>query len=111
MSKKYSKKPLALAIGTTIAASISLTPVVNADQNPFGMTDLSNGYMELAEGGKKMEGSCGEGQCGGAMKEKMEEKKKVESSCGENKCGQGVCGANKKKMDESGDSSDKEESM
>ena len=95
MSKKFSKKPLAIAIGTAVAASFSMAPVANADQNPFGMTDLANGYMEIAEGEKKADGSCGEGKCGGEMKKKME--KKAEGSCGEGKCGEGKCASNKKK--------------
>ncbi len=98
MTKKFSKKHLAIAIGTAVAASFSFTPVVNAEQNPFGMTDLSNGYVELAaEGEKKADGSCGEGKCGGKMKGEME-KKKAEGSCGEGKCGEGKC-AGKKKTD------------
>jgi uncharacterized low-complexity protein len=103
MSKKFSKKPLAVAIGTAVAATFSMTPIVNAGQNPFGMTDLSSGYMELAEGEKKADGSCGEGKCGGEMKKKMEmeQKKKAEGSCGEGKCGEGKCAGNKKKAQES----------
>lgn len=89
MSKKFSKTPMAVAIGTAAAASFTMAPIANAEQNPFGMTDLSNGYMELAEGEKKAEGSCGEGKCGGKMK------KKAEASCGEGKCGEGKCAGNK----------------
>ncbi|MGR9106693.1 MAG: HvfA family oxazolone/thioamide-modified RiPP metallophore [Gammaproteobacteria bacterium] len=96
MSKKISKKPLAVVVGTAVAATFSIAPVVQAEQNPFGMTDLSSGYMHVAEGEKKMEGSCGEGKCGGKMKEEMD-KKKAEGSCGEGKCGEGKCAANKKK--------------
>ncbi|MGH8497403.1 MAG: HvfA family oxazolone/thioamide-modified RiPP metallophore [Methylococcales bacterium] len=105
MTKKFSKKHLAIAIGTAVAASFSFTPVVNAEQNPFGMTDLSNGYVELAEGEKKADGSCGEGKCGGQMKMDME--KKAEGSCGEGKCGEGKCAGNKKKDSIDGNSGDK----
>ncbi|MCI0655303.1 MAG: hypothetical protein L0Y39_12650 [Methylococcaceae bacterium] len=105
MSKKFSKKHLAIAIGTAVAASLSFTPVVNAEQNPFGMTDLSNGYMELAEGEKKTEGSCGAGKSGGEMKMDME--KKAEGSCGEGKCGEGKCAGNKKTDGTEGSSVDK----
>lgn len=105
MTKKFSKNPLAFAIGTAAAASFSFTPVVNAEQNPFAMTDLSSGYMEMAGGEKKAGGSCGEGKCGGAMKQEME--KKTEAACGENKCGEGKCAANKK-TEASGGSSTEE---
>ncbi|MGH8551529.1 MAG: HvfA family oxazolone/thioamide-modified RiPP metallophore [Methylococcales bacterium] len=101
MSKKFSKTPRALAIGTAVAATFSLTPIVNAEQSPFGMTDLASGYMQTAEGEKKADGSCGEGKCGGEMKKKMEQKKKAEGSCGEGKCGEGKCAANKNKAKES----------
>ena len=92
MSEKSFKKPLAIAMGATFAAALSASPVANADTNPFGMQDLSGGYMQLAEGkcgegkcgvGKsKNEGKCGEGKCG-------EGKSKKEGKCGEGKCGEG----------------------
>lgn len=99
MKKRYSRKKLAAAIGTAVAATFSFGPIANAGQNPFSMTDLSNGYMELAADEKKMEGSCGEGKCGAEMKKKMEmeAKKKAEGSCGEGKCGEGKCAGAKKK--------------
>ncbi len=84
MSKKFSKKPLVAAIGTAAITSLSFAPSANAGQNPFGMSDLSNGYLELAEADKKAEGSCGD---------KM--KKKAEGSCGEGKCGEGKCAGKK----------------
>ena len=92
MSEKSFKKPLAIAMGATFAAALSASPVANADTNPFGMQNLSGGYMQLAEGkcgeGKcgenksKKEGKCGEGKCG-------EDKSKKEGKCGEGKCGEG----------------------
>ena len=91
MSEKSFKKPLAIAMGATFAAALSASPVASADSNPFGMQDLSGGYMQLAEGkcgeGKcgedkaKKEGKCGEGKCG-------EDKAKKEGKCGEGKCGE-----------------------
>jgi uncharacterized low-complexity protein len=102
MNKKFTKKPLAAAIGTAVAATISMAPIANAEQNPFGMTDLSQGYMELAEAEKKTEGSCGEGKCGGEMKKQAEAEaeKKTEGSCGEGKCGEGKCAGQKKEVKE-----------
>jgi uncharacterized low-complexity protein len=91
MSDKSHKKPLAIAMGATFAVALSASPVANADTSPFGMQNLSGGYMQLAEGkcgegkcgGKsEKEGKCGEGKCG-------EGKTKQEGKCGEGKCGEG----------------------
>ena len=94
MSEKSFKKPLALAMGATFAAALSASPVANADTSPFGMQNLSGGYMQLAEG------KCGEGKCGGkSQKEGKSEKEgkcggksEKEGKCGEGKCGEGKCG-------------------
>lgn len=114
MSKKTVLKPVAVALGAAFVTSLAGVSIANAAENPFGMTELSSGYM-VAEGAMKKEGKCGtshmkkkEGKCGGSMdKSKMKEGK-----CGENKmnkadmskmkkegkCGEGKCGANKMKM-------------
>jgi len=113
MSQKSTKKPLAIALGAAFVTSLAGTPVANAAENPFAMSELSSGYMvaEMAEGkcgeGKcggektKAEGKCGEGKCGG-------DKAKTEGKCGgdkagtegkamgEGKCGEGKCGGEKK---------------
>ena len=85
MSEKSFKKPLAIAMGATFAAALSASPVANADTNPFGMQNLSGGYMQVAEG------KCGEGKCGEGKKAKEgkcgEGKAKKEGKCGEGKCG------------------------
>jgi uncharacterized low-complexity protein len=105
MSKK-NVTPLAAAIGTAFALSIAAAPA-SADVNPFGMTDLSAGYQQVAEGKcgaqnkavkKGTEAKCGEGKCGNAK----EMEKNMEGKCGgakaksEGKCGEGKCGAQKK---------------
>jgi len=107
MSK--SKKPLAAAIGSAFAVSLAASPVVNAEQNPFAMNELSSGYqvadMEGKCGGKKeREGNCGgkkerEGNCGG----KMNKYEEGEGNCGakkkarkEGQCGEGKCGGDMK---------------
>jgi len=66
MSSKRNMKPLALAVGTALCGSIIALSSVQAETNPFGMADLSSGYMVA---GMK-EGKCGEGKCGGSMKGK-----------------------------------------
>ena len=116
--RKTKQSPLLLAMGTTLVSGLSITAV---QANPFVMTELSEGYMQLAQAdtkdGKatkkedkassKMEdGSCGEGKCGGDMMKGGEEKT-AEGSCAgnkpmpktdkesEGKCGEGKCGAGK----------------
>ncbi|MCK5728207.1 MAG: hypothetical protein KAH08_03195 [Methylococcales bacterium] len=71
---------------TSAQADVTITPSV---ANPFEMTDLSTGYMQLAEADTKKdkkEGSCGEGKCG-AKKDKMPKEGKCGSKMGEGKCG------------------------
>jgi uncharacterized low-complexity protein len=117
------KTTLAAAIGTAVVTSLSLGSAVQAAENPFGMTQLSSGYMVAMEEGKcggaaktetkSEEGKCGgaaktetkteEGKCGGAMKT---EPKTEEGKCGaakkaeEGKCGEGKCGGAKKAAEE-----------
>ncbi len=91
MSRK-SIKPVAGAIGAAIAGSMLLGNAANAATNPFGMTELNSGYMQVASAA---DGKCGgsmkaqakpmaDGKCGGSMKQAMPKKKN------------GKCGANKK---------------
>ena len=105
--KKNNKTPLAAAMSTAVVSAFTVT-AVNAESNPFAMTELSDGYMQIAEanynvvpwGGKKAkkanEASCGEGKCGSMMDDgKM--KKGMESSCGAMMKGkEGACGDMKK---------------
>ncbi len=108
MTLKTSKKSLSIAVGTALGVSLALSPMAFADSsNPFGATELSGGYMQLADGhageGKcggdkaESEGKCGgdkaesEGKCGGDKAESEGkcggDKAKTEGSCGEGKCG------------------------
>ena len=100
--KKFNKT--ACAVGTSIVAGFSSTAAVAID-NPFEVTELSSGYMSMAEadsdqegGMKAKDGSCGEGKCGnktGDAEEKgkegscgdkkMEEGKSMEGKCGDKK--------------------------
>ena len=83
--KNPTKKPIITALGAAFVTSMAFTPVVNADTNPFGATELKTGYMMLAEG------KCGEGKCGA---DKAAEKAK-EAKCGEGKCAEGKCSGKK----------------
>jgi len=116
--KKLSKTPLAVAMGTAVLSGVAAN--ANADSNPFAMTELSNGYMQVAvkydakqshgacgsnatdasgnpagkanTNTKKTEGSCGEGMCG-AMMNGGKMKKGMESACGAMMKGkEGACG-------------------
>ncbi|SVC66598.1 uncharacterized protein METZ01_LOCUS319452, partial [marine metagenome] len=73
---KTSKKTLSIAVGTALGASLAMSPVTLADTNPFGASEFSGGYMQIASA--HGEGGCGEGKCG-------DEKGKGEGSCGKDK--------------------------
>jgi len=102
MSKeKKIMKPLSIAIGATFAASMAASTVATAapaGDNPFGMSELKSGYMQLAAEGKcgegkkakEEEGKCGEGKCGEGKKKAKEK----EGKCGEGKTKEkeGKCG-------------------
>jgi len=113
MSRK-TNKPVASAIGAAVAGSMMLAGAAGAADNPFGMTELSSGYLQTAS---HMEGKYGddmndkkpmEGKCGGNMGDKkpmegkcgdnMKDKKHMEGKCGDNmkdkKPMEGKCGDN-----------------
>ena len=104
MSKKTHIKPVATAIGVALAGALG-TNVASAAENPFGLSEIGSGYMQVAQA----EGKCGEGKCGGD-KAKAEtegkcggDKAESEGKCGgdkdkattEGKCGEGKCGGQK----------------
>jgi len=115
---KQNKTSLSIAVGTSLLSGFAVTNVqaeMNgaAEANPFEITELSSGYMQVAEADagketKKMEGSCGEGKCGAGMAApKVKEgacagmKKAKEGSCGDmknakGKMKEGACGDMKK---------------
>jgi len=94
--KKMTKTPLAAAMSAAVLSTMAVTPV-HAGTNPFGMNELSSGYMQVAEAGAKSgEMACGasmnmakpktpEAACAGNKKPAAE--KAAEAKCGENKCG------------------------
>jgi uncharacterized low-complexity protein len=93
MSQKSTFKPLTIAMGAAFATSLAGTPVANASDNPFAMSEIAGGYMVASS---HMEGKCGEGKCGGKMMKEGADKAMKEGKCGEGKCGM-------KMMDADGD--------
>jgi len=75
--KKINKTPLAAAMGVALISTFA----TNAEANPFGMTELSGGYMQVAEAdaAKPAEMSCGAAMGG------MAKPKAPEGSCAGNK--------------------------
>jgi len=95
MLKKRTLKPVAAVLGTTFAVALAASPIVNAANNPFNLTEISTGYMVADQA----EGKCGEGKCGeGKAKNKKESEGKSrvakdgDKKSGEGKCGEGKCG-------------------
>ena len=82
MLMKRTLKPVVAALGTTFVVALAASPIANAANNPFSITEISSGYI-VAD---KAEGKCGEGKCGGA---KAKDTKETEGKCGEGKCGGG----------------------
>ncbi len=100
--------PFAVTMSAALISGVAAT-AVNAEANPFGATELSSGYMQLAaaemacganmkmDAPKTAEGACAgkksvEGKCGNMMDgDKM--KKGMESACGAMMKGkEGACG-------------------
>ena len=81
---------LSLAIGSVFAVSMIAAPAAKAADNPFGMQQLSSGY--LVADAKAKDGKCGEGKCGAAKKDAKAKDTKMKDG----KCGEGKCGAAKK---------------
>lgn len=111
--KKTNKTPLAAAMGVAFISTFSTTSA-NAEASPFGMTELSQGYMQVAEADKAGEMKCGadmkmdapkaklpEGACAGKKPEaKPADDKAAEAKCGaEMKNKEGACGAGMKTPD------------
>ncbi len=104
MSKKNPSKTLSFALGTAFAAGMAASNVAGAAEtgtNPFAMSELSSGYMQLAD--NDMEGKCGAGKS--SKKEEQEGKcgegKTTKKEAQEGKCGEGKCGADMNMEDKS----------
>ncbi|MCX7067911.1 MAG: hypothetical protein NTW85_09495 [Methylococcales bacterium] len=78
------KKTLALTLGGAMATILTASPMVHAQENPFGLQKISGAEVVAAADAKMAEGACS------ASKMK------------EGKCGEGKCGAAKNKMKEGG---------
>lgn len=102
MEKQSKLSPLAVALGTTFAVTLTATPLAHAQDNPFAAVEFQRGYMVAAEqteeakdAGANAEATKtdakdttakddaadkgGEGKCGGAM---SGESKGAEGKCG-----------------------------
>lgn len=110
MSISTNKTTIALAATAALTAGMALTPMTASAANPFGSSELSSGYMQLAEAkcgaNKEAEAKCGankkaehEAKCGAEKKAAHEAKcgaEKKAEKMKEGKCGEAKCGANKK---------------
>jgi uncharacterized low-complexity protein len=96
--KKINKTPLAAAMGAAFISTFATTEA-NAEANPFGMTELSSGYMLVAEADaakKTAEMACGAAM-GGMAKPKTPEgacagNKKPATAAATPKVTEGSCG-------------------
>ena len=92
------KKTLAVVLGGAFVASVAMSPVVHADQNPFAMKTLDKGY-QVADA---KDGKCGTGKCGANKKKETEgkcsaDKKSADGKCSaDKKSAEGNCSADKK---------------
>lgn len=84
MAKNLEIKTVAAMLGTTFAATLAISPIANAAENPFGITQFHAGYMVAGEEGKCGGDKGAEGKCGG--------EKDAEGKCGGDKDVEGKCG-------------------
>ena len=75
--KKINKTPLAAAMGVAFMSTFAVT-AANAEANPFGMSELSQGYMQVAEADKAAEMKCGANM---KMDDKAAKPKLPEGAC------------------------------
>ena len=94
MTRNKTLKSLSLATGAALSLGLASSNVLADTANPFGMTDLSQGYQVAMSNGSEAEGKCGEAKCGGS-KPKSSEGKCGEAKCGGSKPAEGKCGASK----------------
>lgn len=96
-------KVSAATLTLALTAATGSVGIAHATDNPFTISQLSQGYMVAAATGKVQDGKCGEGKCGGAKEIKPKEGKATGGETGsakeikvkEAKCGEGKCGGKK----------------
>lgn len=86
---KAQKKSMAVIVGGAFAATLAMSPVVHADQNPFATKSLSSGYQVADSGEKMKEGKCSEGKCSSTKKKAKEGKCSSGEKMKEGKCSSG----------------------
>lgn len=93
-----SKKTLSATLGSTLVASLTLTPLAHASENPFSMQAIAGSQHLAAAETKAKEGKCGEGKCGASkMKESGSKNDKMkEGGCGGSKMKEGGCSGSMK---------------
>ncbi len=84
MSRRPTKKSIALAVSAALAASLSGSPLAHAgtateNSSLLGASTLDSGYMQFSKARRDSEGKCGEGKCG-------------EGKCGDAKADEGKYG-------------------
>ncbi|MCX7069287.1 MAG: hypothetical protein NTW85_16575 [Methylococcales bacterium] len=96
--KKINKTPLAAAMGVAFMSTFAVT-TANAEANPFGISELSQGYMQVAEAemkcgaNMKMDDSNAkmpEGACAG--KKAADSEKPADTKAADAKPAEGSCG-------------------
>jgi uncharacterized low-complexity protein len=90
------------AVSLAFTAALGSSGVALADDNPFAMQLLGQGYQVAEADAKMPEGKCGgkqmeEGKCGGSKAMEGASVDKPESKAKDGKCGEGKCGASKGK--------------
>jgi len=89
------KKTITLTLGGAIASSLlSMSPAIQAGENPFAISAVSSTSQQLAAADEKLKE--GEAKCG-ADKTKDKAGEHSASKIKEGKCGEGKCGADKTK--------------
>jgi hypothetical protein len=71
MEKKFSRKPLAVALGTAFAATLGASPLASADTSPFAARDLGAGYLLLADTGRRVRTGDRCRRCGQARRRQV----------------------------------------
>jgi len=98
MTKLFNKSIIA---ALSLLFVMAFSPVTNAAENPFGMSNTA--IDQVADNHADKKGKCGEGKCGDSKKKG----KCGEGKCGDSKkkgkCGEGKCGDGKKKEGKCGE--------